>query len=404
MTEQMAENEEIKTEQKSESEHHHHHHDHHHHHEHGEKDHGRSHKTVSSWKKKYAVKPVRKEAVMIVALLLAVCVSLLLLYRCDQKEPETEVLQSMSEAVKESVSDEALYEKWNMEGEDVTSSPVDTVLYNGKTYKPKEDLTKLLIIGLDVSDLTERFCDMKNRQQADFLLLVGIDDRTKKGWALQINRDTMVDMPVIDVKGRVAGSVYGQICLSHNYGLNETGACENTVKTVENLLYGTGVDHYICTGMDSVKYLNDAVGGVTLSCLDDFPSDPALKAGKEVTLKGDQALTYVRARMEMPDDTNIRRMERQQQYLTVLRKNCIEKSKTDSNFMINTLLALSDNILSDCRVNELSDIANAAVQYDFGEILNIKGDAVDGEEYVEFYADDAELQKQVIELMYEEVH
>ncbi len=341
---------------------------------------------------------------MLLALLLAICVSLFLLYRCDQREPETEVLQSMSEAVKESVYDDSIYEKWNMEGEDVTGTPETTVLYNGKTYKPKDGLTKLLVIGLDVSDLTERFCDLKNRQQADFLLLVGIDDMTKKGWALQINRDTMVDMPVIDVKGKVAGSVYGQICLSHNYGLDEAGACENTVKTVENLLYGTKVDHYICTGMDSVKYLNDAVGGVTLTCLDDFPSDPALKAGKEVTLMGDQALTYVRARMEMPDDSNTRRMERQQQYLTALRAKCIEKSKTDSNFMISTLLSLSDGILSDCRIDELSDIANAAVQYDFGEILNIKGDVVDGEEYVEFYADDAELQKQVIDLMYEEMH
>ena len=142
---------------------------------------------------------------------------------------------------------------------------------------------------------------------------------------------------------------------------------------------------------------------MTLICLDDFPGDEEMKAGKEITLFGQKALKYVRARMDMPDDTNVRRMERQQQYLQELRKKCMQKSAEDSGFLLQSLLTIAGNLVSDCRVNELSDIANAAVNYDFGDILTIRGENVQGPVYMEYYPDEDALQRQVIELFYEEV-
>ena len=336
------------------------------------------------------------------AALAVIAAAFFLLKKNDSKAADPKVLESMSQAVRESVSDESLYEKWNMAAE-TTEASAPALEFNGKRYREKKDLKTMLLIGLDVNDLSERVDKMSNRQQADFLLLVGMNDTEKNGWVLHINRDTMADVMTKDVKGNNIGTLYQQICLSHNYGVDETDACENTVKAVSDLLYGAHVDHYICTTMDSVRYLNDAVGGVTLTCLDGFPFDSELQAGATVTLIGDKALKYVRARMEMPDDTNLRRMARQDQYLTELRKRCVLKSREDSAFLVNSILSLSDSILSDCRINELSDIANAAVEYDFGDILTIQGDNVQGEVYMEYYADEESLQQQVIDLFYEEV-
>lgn len=381
------------SEEKKNNEHHHHHH--HHHGEEGKK--AVLKKTVR--RKKV---PLKREAVILLCVIFVLAVGLYIIWKSDAKNPDPEVLESMSAAVKESVPDDSVYEKWNdTNGEAV--SPEATVTYQGKQYRQQKDLTTLLLMGLDVYGLNERFDKMANRQQADFLMLIGINEAEKKGFILHINRDTMTDVMTKDVQGKDAGRLFQQICLSHNYGKDETDACENTLDAVSNLLYGTKIDHYLCTTMDSVEYLNDAVGGVTLTCLDDFPGDEELKAGKEVTLKGPKALTYVRARMEMPDDTNVRRMERQQQYLAELRRKCVEKSSEDPGFMLQSLLAVSENLVSDCRVNELSDIANAAVNYDFGDILNIQGENVQGQVYMEFYADEDALQKQIIDLFYEEV-
>lgn len=337
---------------------------------------------------------------LLAALLLLLAAGLVYSWRSDQLEPEAAVLESMSQAVRESVSDEALYEKWRDTG---TESYDPVVVYRGKKYRQRKDISTMLLMGLDVNGLEERLEEMGNRQQADFLMLLGVDDVHKKGFALHINRDTMADVMTKDIQGASAGRQYMQICLSHNYGKDEASACENTVDAAENLLYNTRIDHYLCTTMDTVEYLNDAVGGVELVCLTDFPGDSELKAGKKVTLRGQKALTYVRARMGMPDDTNLSRMERQQQYLMELRKVFTAKSRDDPAFLLQSLYAISENMVSDCTINELSDIANAAVNYDFGEILAIKGENSEKGIYTEYYPDEEALQQQIIDLFYEEV-
>ncbi len=85
--------------------------------------------------------------------------------------------------------------------------------------------------------------------------------------------------------------------------------------------------------MDAVPIINDAVGGVTVTVLDDMTSaDPALEKGAEVTLQGKQALTYVRTRRGLDDSTNLHRMERQRQYMGELYKGLINKLSGDDGF------------------------------------------------------------------------
>ena len=337
---------------------------------------------------------------LLTILLLLLAAGLAFSWRSDQLEPEAAVLESMSQAVMESVSDEAVYGKWR--GED-TGSTAPVVVYHGKKYRQRKDISTLLLIGLDVNGLEERLEEMSNRQQADFLMLLGVDNVHKKGFALHINRDTMTDVMTKDIQGASAGRQYMQICLSHNYGKDEASSCENTVDAAENLLYNTRIDHYLCTTMDSVAYLNDAVGGVELVCLADFPGDSAMKTGKKIVLRGPRALTYVRARMGMPDETNLSRMERQQQYLEELRKVFTAKSREDAGFLFESLYAISENMVSDCTISELSDIANAALNYDFGKILTVKGENREGGIYTEYYPDEEALQQQIIDLFYEEM-
>mgnify|MGYP000585160404 FL=1 len=69
--------------------------------------------------------------------------------------------------------------------------------------------------------------------------------------------------------------------------------------------------------MDAVPILNDLLGGVEVTVLDDFSGiDDTLIKGETVTLHGDHALTYVRERYGLEDSSNSTRMVRQRQYMT----------------------------------------------------------------------------------------
>lgn len=285
-------------------------------------------------------------------------------------------------------------------------APVDDreiTYYNGTAYARREDLETVLLLGVDKfeGETPEGYI---NNQQADFLLLLVMDKQHETCTPIQLNRDTMTEIQILGVTGEPAGAFTGQLALAHTYGSGEEDSCENTVLAVENLLYGMEIDHYISLTMDGVALLNDLVGGVTVEVLDDFSGiDDSLMQGETVTLKGQQALTYVRSRGGMEDSSNLHRMERQRQYLSALQQQLKQASQQDSGFTLDALLQLNEYMVSDCTVNQLSDLGNSLAAYQGGDILTTPGDAQEGEEFMEFTVDEAALQQLVMEVFYEPV-
>lgn len=273
------------------------------------------------------------------------------------------------------------------------------IRYGGKWYKQNPDLTTLLLIGTDSPISGED--GLAN--QADFLLLVAMDYDNNSYKALQINRDTIADVPQLDIYGREFGSKKQQIALAYSHSDSDITNCKNTVEAVSNLLYGVDIDHFVTVAMDSVATANDLVGGVPVYVEDDFSNiDPSIKQGETVTLRGDQALHFVRARGGMEEPTNIARMQRQHVYLTALHKQAIEKANKDPDFIMRSLLELSSHFISDCSITQMSRMFDVALAQTQSGILSIEGESVMGEEYMEFHVDEDALQKQVIELFYVE--
>ena len=156
--------------------------------------------------------------------------------------------------------------------------------------------------------------------------------------------------------------------------------------------------------MDGVALLNDLVGGVTVEVLDDFSGvDNSLVQGETITLKGQQALTYVRSRGGLEDSSNLHRMERQRLYLSALQQQLKLASQQDSGFTLDALLQLNAYMVSDCTVNQLSDLGDSLAAYQVGDILTTPGDAQEGEEFMEFTVDEAALQQLVMDVFYEPV-
>ena len=285
-------------------------------------------------------------------------------------------------------------------------APVDDreiTYYNGTAYAKKEDLETVLLLGVDKfeGETPEGYL---NNQQADFLLLLVMDKQHETCTPIQLNRDTMTEIQILGVTGEPAGTFTGQLALAHTYGSGEEDSCVNTVLAVENLLYGVGIDHYVSLTMDGVALLNDLVGGVTVEVLDDFSSiDDSLVQGETVTLKGQQALTYVRSRGGMEDSSNLHRMERQRQYLSALQQQLKAAVQQEDGFTLDALLQLNEYMVSDCTVNQLSDLGDSLAAYQVSDILTTPGDAQEGEEFMEFTVDEDALQQLVMDVFYEPV-
>lgn len=285
-------------------------------------------------------------------------------------------------------------------------APVDgreITYYNGTAYAKKEDLETVLLLGVDKfeGETPEGYL---NNQQADFLLLLVMDKQNETCTPIQLNRDTMTQIRILGVTGEPAGTTTGQLALAHTYGSGEEDSCENTALAVSNLLYGMEIDHYVSLTMDGVALLNDLVGGVTVEVLDDFSGiDDSLMQGEIVTLKGQQALTYVRSRGGMEDSSNLHRMERQRQYLAALQQQLKAAVRQEDGFTLDALLQLNEYMVSDCTVDQLSDLGDSLAAYQVSDILTTPGDAQEGEEFIEFTVDEAALQQLVMDVFYEPV-
>lgn len=277
------------------------------------------------------------------------------------------------------------------------------VVYEGKEYVLKEGIETFLVLGLDKFEDFKSVESYNNDMQADFLMLFVFDDEAKTCVGVQINRDTMVDVNVLGVAGNRIDTVTKQIALAHTYGNGRDVSCRNTADSVSDLLNGIKVNHYISLTMDSVKIVNDSIGGVRVKVLDDFEGiDDTLVKGKTVTLKGEQALTYVRTRYGLDDSSNVGRMKRQRQYMQAFYNKVVKLSEENKDFALEKMVELSEYIVSDRSINQMQDLADKFIGYSFEGIRVVEGDNLMGEKYMEFYADEKSVNEIVFDLFYQE--
>lgn len=273
--------------------------------------------------------------------------------------------------------------------------------YNGVEYVKNEDVESFLILGLDKFEDAINNDSYNNDQRADFLMLLVFDNSEKMFTAVHLNRDTMVNMNVLGVAGQKIGTVNKQLALAHTYGNGRDVSCRNTADAVSELLNGVKVNHYLSITMDAVPILNDLLGGVEVTVLDDFSGiDDTLIKGETVTLHGDHALTYVRERYGLEDSSNSTRMVRQRQYMTAVYDKAMLEIENDDNFVIEASSKLADYIVSDRSVNQLQEIAKKLSQYKFTEIETLEGESVVKDGLMEFRPDADSIDKIVFELFY----
>lgn len=270
---------------------------------------------------------------------------------------------------------------------------------NGAFYIPKTNIESYLFMGIDVSGEAKPIDGYLGGGQADVQMLVVLDHEAQSWQLLQLNRDTMTDVPVLGPDGSVQRTEFQQLALAHAYGNGYKQSCVNVVNTVSALLGGQSINGYYSLNLDGIAIVNDAVGGVPVTITSDFSLvDDSLPLGETVTLTGQQAETFVRGRKNVDDQTNIARMARQRVYLTSL----FERLKQQDD---NTILKVYDDVfpytVTDMGSKSVTEMIGYLRSYEELPILTIDGEAKVEDDHWAYYLDETSLQNTILQLFYQ---
>lgn len=275
-----------------------------------------------------------------------------------------------------------------------------TVTVDGVSYYPRQDITTLLVMGIDETGPVRDSGDYRNHGECDVVLLLIFDEVSESYTILALNRDTMLDMPQLGLGGKQAGTGFGQLALSHTYGSGLEDSCENTRKTVSDFLMGIHIDYYVAMNMDAIGLLNDAVGGVKVTVTEDFSRvDPSIPMG-EVVLDAAQALSYVQTRKDLGDQLNVTRMQRHTTYMRSFMEALREKVSESESFVVETYETVSPYLVTDCSTKTMTALVSRFAHYQLQEIVTPEGENVLTEQYYEFWVDAEKLEDLVLRLLY----
>ncbi|SFB84710.1 LCP family protein [Butyrivibrio sp. YAB3001] len=315
--------------------------------------------------------------------------------------------------------------KTNLESKSVTTAPIleqssaeastadaqkwesDWVRFGGSVYDYNEDIKTFLIMGIDKDDeVVKEVKEGMDGGQADALFLLVINPRNESIKIIGINRNTMTDVDVYDEYGRYLTTVIAQVAVQHGFGNGLEESCEYQVKAVSNLFYQLPIHGYAAVNMSAIPILNDIVGGVDVTVLEDMTQfNSLLKEGEQVHLDGKTAFTYVQTRDTSVYGSSDRRLERQRQYLNAFIKAARKASEENTNAAIEMFSAINSKMVTDISADEISFLAPDMVRYSFDptDFMMIDGENVKGEEFEEFYIDEDDLKRTIIDVFYEKV-
>lgn len=273
-----------------------------------------------------------------------------------------------------------------------------SIRYQGNDYPLKRHMSTVLLMGTDnFSDDGKRedLNDLhRNRSLSDLLLILVFDHSAKTVTPYQICRDTMCDVSRVNTGGKPIAPLFMQITFAYTYGTGKEDSCRNTVETVENLLYGVPIDHYLSFTMDAVPLVNDLVGGVRVTLAHDIPAlGQDYVKGATILLKGSSALRFVRYRDTALLDSNLTRMVNHRLYAEGFTEAARSAAQNNPDLAVSIFKKVSPFLCTDLSVNNIQDIVDQLVSYEIRPVVYFDGtyEMREGEDFPGYYVDEASL-------------
>ena len=180
-------------------------------------------------------------------------------------------------------------------------------------------------------------------------------------------------------------------------------SCEITKNAVSQALSDLPIQSCSALYLDGLRRLTDAVGGVTVTVLEDLSYGYAsMQVGAEVTLDGAMAERYIRAR-ERTEEGNLKRMERQKQFFTALMKKVLASVKERPASILDLYGKISSDVVTDLETGDILYLATEAsgMRIDTN-IRNVPGTVTSDENgFVQYDLDEAGLLELLLDVYYE---
>lgn len=280
------------------------------------------------------------------------------------------------------------------------------IKHKGVIYAYNEDILTFLIMGIDKNSDVRKVAEGTDAGQADALFLAVMNPGEKTVSVIGINRNTMADIDIYNEEGAYVTTTKAQIAVQHGFGNGVEESCEYQKKAVAKLFYGLPVHGYAAINMSAIPTINDAVGGVEVTVLEDLTAkDASLVKDARVHLTGEAAFWYVKYRDISRFASADRRLERQKQYLEAFIGAAKDAVKKDIATVVSLYRAVSAQMVTDISIDEAVYLASVLADYQFNadNFYMLKGETVTGEKFEEFYADEEALYEMILDIFYEEV-
>ncbi|MFG2173188.1 LCP family protein [Streptomyces niveus] len=232
----------------------------------------------------------------------------------------------------------------------------------------KDQAVNILVIGTDkrTGAGNENYGDKDSVGHADTTILFHVSKDRTNATALSIPRDLITDIPDCETNTEDGKKVVpGEQGVRFNTSLGQSERDPGcTMRTVKELT-GLTVDHFMMADFNAVKTLTTAVGGVEVCVgkdVDDPDSHLKLTKGKHV-IKGEQALAFVRTRHSFGNESDLDRIQTQQQFLSsLIRKMKSSETLTNPSKLWDLASAATDALTVDTGIGSIEKLRDLGME------------------------------------------
>ena len=278
--------------------------------------------------------------------------------------------------------------------------------YKGVHYRYNDEMLTFLFLGIDKDGTVKKAKNGIDGGQSDTIFLLALNPKTKEASLIGVNRDTMTEIDVYMENGNYLTTITGHITLQHGYGDGKELSCERSLAAVSKLFYNLPIHGYCSINYGAIPKINDAVGGVTLTLKEDVTNDGGkilYKKGQTVTLKGQKAVQFLKARDCEEFGSAGKRTERQKQYLLAYADAAKQAVKKDVTVIVKLFNTISKYMVTDITVDEVSYFSTQVADYHFdaSHAYSVPGETVMGDKFEEFYVDEKGLYELILKVFYD---
>ena len=280
-----------------------------------------------------------------------------------------------------------------------------TVSYRDETYVLNENITTVLLIGVDKTELEGGGIHGEGGE-ADCVILMSMDTKTGETKLVNISREAYAQVDIYSASGNLIESKGTQLCRAFAFGDGGELSCENTMKSVKRLLYGMPIHSYLALDLRFIGAATDAVGGITLTTLSDvkMPDKRIVEKGTQIELWGREAEFYIRYRDKKLLNSNLLRMDRQKQFVELFAKQALLETKRDLTTIMDLYVAMTKYMTTDLSLADvtflLGTFLNHGAAFEFtaisGRLDRLEANAI-------YYLDETNVYETVLDLYYTKV-